>query len=153
MTSTLSRTSSAASSGGDRISLCISILDDDILALDVPKLAQSLGGILRRGRSASRTASQARYPIRGTFFGCCASSMATQSETSARAFSYWSADLSESTCESDLFILSHSVASKFFTVRVSNSHRPRHSDFSLDHFIRPLETRCSELSDRSVLPL
>ena len=74
--STLRRTNSAASSGRPiALSLRISVLDGNVLSLYVPKLAQSLPNCL--GRADSRAGSAAdRYPIRGTFFGCCASALA-----------------------------------------------------------------------------
>ena len=45
-------------------------LDDDVLSLDVSRLAQSHPNGLGADLPAASNAD--RYPIRGTFFGCCA---------------------------------------------------------------------------------
>src|SRR5262249_32707826 len=49
-------------------SLCISPLNDNVLPLYVSKLAQTLPERINAGIGRGT----ARYPIRGTFFGCCA---------------------------------------------------------------------------------
>ena len=80
MISTLRRTSSAASSGADQLSLGISVLDDNVFPLHVPKLAEPLPECLNAVPLVEWNI--ARNPIRGTFFGCCASAMtATASST------------------------------------------------------------------------
>ena len=61
-------------------SLCIAILNDNIFPLHVAKLAQPLPQRLDAVRdSGSETAF--RYPIRGTFAGCCASAEKQSSKT------------------------------------------------------------------------
>ena len=50
MTSTLRRTSSAASEEPDQLALGISLFDDNVFSLDVPKLAQTLAECLEPGR-------------------------------------------------------------------------------------------------------
>ena len=52
-------------------SLCISILDDDVFPLYVPKVTQTLWKCLGAGAIAEGKL-PVRYPIRGTFFVCCA---------------------------------------------------------------------------------
>ena len=51
-----------------------SLLNDDVFPLDVPELAQALLKCLDAVRVRSKGRNQLRYPIRGTFVGCCASS-------------------------------------------------------------------------------
>ena len=75
ITSTLRRTSSAARVRQPfEFSLRLSIFDGDVFSLHVAKFAQSLPNRLDRKDSASCVAHH-RYPIRGTFFGCCASAV------------------------------------------------------------------------------
>ena len=52
--------------------LSISVLDGDVLSFYVTKLAQSQPNCLGTGGSLAESADD-RYPIRGIFFGCCAS--------------------------------------------------------------------------------
>ena len=54
--------------------LRISVLDGDVLSFYVAKLAQSQPNCLGTGGLTSWIARD-RYPIRGTFFGCCASAI------------------------------------------------------------------------------
>ena len=53
------------------LSVCRAPLDDDVLTLDIPKLAQTLAECLDAGRD-ERTANGPKKPIRGIFVGCCA---------------------------------------------------------------------------------
>ena len=63
--------------------LRISVLDGDVLSFYVAKLAQSSRIASERVDSLAGSCDD-RYPIRGTFFGCCASAMtATASITTA----------------------------------------------------------------------
>ena len=60
-------------------SLRISVLNDNVFPLHVAEFPQTLSECLGAGRLEEGTR---RYPIRGTFFGCCASAMtATASST------------------------------------------------------------------------
>ena len=62
--------------------LRISVLDGDVLSFYVAKLAQSQPNCLGAGGLSSWDRVSDRYPIRETFFGCCASAMtATASST------------------------------------------------------------------------
>ena len=77
--------------------LRISVLDGDVLSFYVAKLAQSQPNCLGTGGLTSWIGAD-RYPIRGTFFGCCASSHARTAEQRATAMSkepdpFWIFDL------------------------------------------------------------
>ena len=65
-------------------SLCISILDDNVLPLHVPKLAQTLRNASMRVAIVERETA-IRYPIRGIFVGCCASAEAKRKEHGAKS--------------------------------------------------------------------
>ena len=67
----LGRTNSATSSGARSSFPPVSILNDDVLSLYIAKLAQREPNGLGTGDSEDDE-SDNRYPIRGTFFGCCA---------------------------------------------------------------------------------
>jgi hypothetical protein len=63
--------------------LRISVLDGDVLSFYVAKLAQASRSPSARAESVAASVFD-RYPISGTFFGCCASAMtATASITTA----------------------------------------------------------------------
>ena len=59
--------------------LRISVLDGDVLSFYVAKLAQSQPNCLGRADSLAGSFAD-RYPIRGTFFGCCASAITRNSK-------------------------------------------------------------------------
>ena len=64
-------------------SLCISVLNDDVLPLDITEISQPLLESPRpKARESLRSPVGDTYPISGTFFGCCASAItATASNT------------------------------------------------------------------------
>jgi hypothetical protein len=99
--------------------LRISVLEGDVLSLYVATLAQSSRIPSERVDSVAGSSAD-RYPIRGTFFGCCASAdEQSATSTAQRAttvlFLFMSFPLPLSTCHSTL------------------DTRP----FSLNHFSRP----------------
>ena len=101
--------------------LRISVLGGDVLSFYVAKLARARR--IASDRADSVAASNAdRYPIRQTFFGCCASAGRQSAKSMAQRarmaiFLFMSFSRSRSTCHSTL------------------DTRP----FLLDHFIRPRE--------------
>jgi hypothetical protein len=70
----------------DTILLCLSvaILNQDVFSLNITEIAQSLPKRIGSGVAGVGAPLPDRYPIRGTFFGCCAAAMtATASSTTA----------------------------------------------------------------------
>ena len=63
--------------------LRISVLDGNVLSFDVAQLAQSQPNSLGPGWTQLAGEDDDRYPIRGTFFGCCADAESQSAKSKA----------------------------------------------------------------------
>jgi hypothetical protein len=110
-------------------SLRISVLNGDVLSFYVAKLAQSCRIPSARAESVAASVFD-RYPIRGTFFGCCASAVTQASNTTATRIDGTAAFFIAHLVSSVIYHADRDKESAIYTVEGDGDSSSRKSGFS-----------------------